>query len=295
MAEAPKVNGRLNLSQPRWDQSTYLGRAKHFFNVTDPRTLLASSKELDEAFALVEAYNKGEEPAGTTEEQVWAAKKLRESSFHPQTGEKQFIIGRMSFQVPGNMITTGGMLAFYQSTPAVILWQWINQSFNCIVNYTNRNASASITPAQLTQAYIAACGASVFTAVGLKRFVNSSPRLAGGVVGRLVPFVAVAAANCVNIPLMRQRELVNGITVSTEDEVPIGNSKTAARSAVGQVVPSRILMATPGLVLPAIAMASLSKRPLLAKNPWLGAPITVALAGACLIFSTPLCCALFPQ
>jgi hypothetical protein len=31
------------------------------------------------------------------------------------------------------------------------------------------------------------------------------------------------------------------------------------------------------------------------KNPWLKAPVTVLLVGACLTFSTPLCCALFPQ
>ncbi|KAF4519478.1 hypothetical protein B566_EDAN010087 [Ephemera danica] len=34
---------------------------------------------------------------------------------------------------------------------------------------------------------------------------------------RYVPFAAVAAANCVNIPLMRQNELVNGVDVFDEN------------------------------------------------------------------------------
>lgn len=239
----------VNLDAPRWDQSTYLGRAKHFFATTNPLNVLASDAELDAAKLLVEEYKAGLHP-NLGEEEIWSAKQLVDSAFHPDTGEKNFLAGRMAFQVPGNMIITGCMMTFYRSTPAVIFWQFMNQTFNSIVNYTNRNASTGVSQNQLLQAYAAASTASVATALGLNKWVAKHPKLSNGIVGRLVPFVAVAAANCVNIPLMRQVELLDGIEVETDDGEKIGKSKRAAAEAVTQVVPSRILMAAPGMFFP---------------------------------------------
>lgn len=44
-------------------------------------------------------------------------------------------------------------------------------------------------------------------------------------VGRLIPFVAIAAANCINIPLMRQKEFRTGVPIYDQDQNQLGMSK----------------------------------------------------------------------
>ena len=285
------ANGRLNLDQPRWLQESYTGRAKHFFTVTWPGNLLASNEQLEAAKNLVEAYKLGAEPSQTNHDQVWEAKKLYDSAYHPDTGEKMFLIGRMSAQVPMNMTIAGAMMTFYRTTPAVIFWQWLNQSFNAVVNYTNRSGDTPIPTKTLVQAYIGATGGALTVGLGLKSFTKRMAPL----VGRLVPFAAVASANCINIPLMRQSELINGVPVMDANGNRLGTSSIAARQAVGLTVISRVSMTVPGMVFTPVIMNQLDKKAFMKKMPWLACPIQVALLGVILSFVTPLCCAMFPQ
>ncbi|XP_061858706.1 sideroflexin-1 isoform X3 [Colius striatus] len=227
----------INIKEPRWDQSTFVGRASHFFTVTDPRNILLSDAQLENARKIVHDYRQGIVAPGLTEDDLWRAKYIYDSAFHPDTGEKMVLIGRMSAQVPMNMTITGCMMTFYRTTPAVVFWQWINQSFNAIVNYTNRSGDAPITV----------------------------------------------------------RELKFGIPVTDENGNRLGESTKAAQQAITQVVISRILMAAPGMAIPPFIMNTLEKRAFLKRFPWMSAPIQVGLVGFCLVFATPLCCALFPQ
>ncbi|ROT80286.1 putative sideroflexin 1,2,3 [Penaeus vannamei] len=190
-----------------------------------------------------------------------------------------------------NMTITGCMLTFYKTTPAVVFWQWINQSFNAVVNYTNRSGDSPISVKQLGTSYVMATTGALVTALGLNSLVKSLPPL----IGRLVPFTAVAAANCVNIPMMRMKEIQDGVTLLDNNGNKLGESKTAAKKGIAAVCVSRILMAAPGMVLPPILMNALEKRGTLRRMPWISAPLQVGLCGLCLTFATPACCALFPQ
>ncbi|KRT80200.1 hypothetical protein AMK59_8391, partial [Oryctes borbonicus] len=285
----------IDLDKPRYNQNTYWGRAKHFFITTNPLNVFASDESLERAKRIVTNYRCGRPiPECLTVNELWKAKHLYDSAFHPDTGEKMQLIGRMSAQVPMNMLITGGMMAFYKSTPAVMFWQWLNQSFNAVVNYTNRGGDAHISDKQMVTSYILATSGALVTALGLNKVVQVYKNLPP-IVGRFVPFAAVAAANCVNIPLMRSQELKDGTPIYDEDNNKLGLSKRAAQEGISQVILSRIGMAAPGMALTPFVMNHLERRGTLCRYPWMNLPTQVALVGLCLTFATPLCCALFRQ
>ena len=204
------------------------------------------------------------------------------------------------------MTITGCMMTFYKTTPAVVFWQWVNQSFNAVVNYTNRSGDSPIPLSTLGTSYVAATSAALGAALGLNSLTKNLPPL----VGRLVPFCAVAVANSVNIPLMRRLELQDGIMLETEEGKQVGQSKIAAKTGITMVVTSRIGMAAPGeekvllniflspaagMVLIPMVMNKLESRGFFKKFPRANAPLQVLMVGFILTFATPLCCAIFEQ
>lgn len=95
-----------------------------------------------------------------------------------------------------------------------------------------------------------------------------------------MPFAAVAAANFVNIPLMRQNEIIEGIEVQDSNGQTIGKSRVAAAKGISQVVFSRILMAAPGMLILPVIMEKLERFSTFKRLTMLHAPFqTLAVGG----------------
>ncbi|KAF0289372.1 Sideroflexin-2 [Amphibalanus amphitrite] len=293
MAESPRLpDGRLDLSRPRWDQSTFAGRLRHFFSITSPLLALHGAADVEAARRLVEQYRAGAEPPDTTEQQVWRAKALCDSALHPDTGQLQNVVGRMSFQVPGGMVLIGGMVTFYRNTAAVVFWQWANQSFNAFVNFTNRNAKSPLSTTQLGVAYVSATSCALVTALGLKRVLASR---ASPLAQRFVPLAAVVASNCINVPLMRQGELLGGVPVRDAAGREACVSRAAAAKGISQVLVSRNVIVAPSMLLLPVLMSRLDRVAWYAGRRRLHAPVQTLLSGAVLLLMVPVGCAIFPQ
>jgi hypothetical protein len=157
----------------------------------------------------------------------------------------------------------------------VVFWQWFNQSFNAVVNYTNRSGSNPIGVDQLGKSYVLATTGALATALSLNAAVKVR---AFFLVGGHPQTVCIVNATdhrsfctdcgCVSSEFHQYSndakavsgggvrsftrewpysELDDGITVLDESGKPLGESRIAARTAITQVVASRIGMAMPGM------------------------------------------------
>lgn len=296
--------GSRELPASQFDLSTYWGRVQHTAGITDPRTLLAGKTGLEQAKQAVIAYKQGQTKEMTPE--LWHAKKIVDSTLHPDTGEPVLMPFRMSCFVLSNLVVTAGMLTPNLGTRGTILWQIANQSLNVAINNANANKSSPLSYSKLAQSYFMAVGASCSVAVGLNSLVprltslSASTRL---VLGRLVPFAAVASAGALNVFLMRGEEMRTGIDVypvagegvDVDASTSLGRSKTAATIAVAETAVSRVLNSSPIMVIPPLVLVRLQATNWLKQRPHMTTPVNLGLVLLTSYAVLPLALAAFPQ
>ena len=192
-----------------------------------------------------------------------------------------------------------------------LLWQITNQSLNVAINSANANKSTPLSTAGMVKSYLVAVSASCSVALGLNAIVPRLKRVSPStrlILGRLVPFAAVATAGALNVFLMRGEEIRKGIDVypkaspsqkssSSEATSPqsLGKSKKAATIAVSETALSRVLNSTPIMVLPPLILVRLQRMEWLKRQPRLVLPTNLGLILVTSVFALPLALGAFPQ
>uniref|UniRef100_A0A3P9CC47 Sidoreflexin n=1 Tax=Maylandia zebra TaxID=106582 RepID=A0A3P9CC47_9CICH len=266
----------------RFDQNTFFGRFRHFLDVIDPSTLFVTEKRLRECVELLDHFKQGTLPLGVTNAQA---------IIHPDTGEKIL----MPFRMSGSVV---GLLLPNQTLASTVFWQWLNQSHNACVNYSNRNASKPAPASKFLLGYLGAVTSAVSIAVGLNVLIQRASRFSPTtrlLVQRFIPFPAVASANVCNVVLMRHSELSEGISVLDNNGNVVGTSRVAARHALLETALTRVVMPMPILVLPPLIMSALEKLPLLQRQKRLVLPVHSLVCLAAFSLALPLAISLFPQ
>ncbi|KAL9040945.1 MAG: hypothetical protein Q9214_004287, partial [Letrouitia sp. 1 TL-2023] len=273
-------------------------------------TLFVSNASLEHAKRLVSSYKQGQAKSMTPE--IWQAKKVVDSTLHPDTGLPVFLPFRMSCFVISNLVVTAGMLTPGLQTTGTLLWQITNQSLNVAINSANANKSTPLSTSALAKSYLLAVSASCSVALGLNSIVPRVKRLSPGtktILTRLVPFAAVASAGALNVFLMRGEEIRQGIDIypvlgdqeklkRAKDGMEVqslGKSKRAATMAVGETALSRVFNATPIMVIPPLVLVRLQRTRWLQHRPRMVLPVNLGLILTTSIFALPLALAAFPQ
>ncbi|KAG7829907.1 hypothetical protein KL943_005278 [Ogataea angusta] len=293
---ASSIPGPVPLPASQYDLSTYIGRVKHCAGISDPTMLLNTSKDIEEAKRLVWDYKNGVIPQMTPE--LWRAKRILDSSIHPDTGETVLLPFRMSSCVLSNLVVTAGMLTPGLGNAGTLFWQIANQSLNVAINTANANKSHPLTTKQLVTNYCLAVGASCGVALGLNSIVPRLKNVSANtrlILGRLVPFAAVVSAGIVNVFLMRSEEIKKGISVFDKDGNELGTSKRAAVQAVGETAASRVINATPIMVIPPLLLVRMQKTILKGKGPAIQNLANIGLITATSFLVLPFALAVFPQ
>jgi tricarboxylate carrier len=270
-----------------YDQTTYIGRFKHFASIIDPGLLFLGDSHLASARRLLEEFRT--DPKRTkleyNDEQLWEAKRIVDSAVNSATGETIHPIARMCAFIPSSVPITLGMLTM-TSTPAVLGLQWINQSYNAIFNYSHRS-EPSRDKTKILKAYALATATSCGLAFGLNKIAsNIRPPW-------LISTVAVMAAGSANVAFTRANEIEDGVSVFNKDGEKIGTSKIAGKYAVGYTILSRsVLLPIPLMVVPGFLSSFLSKRFMGGRTSRVVDILCIVAAQA---VTLPACVAAFPQ
>ena len=115
-----------------------------------------------------------------------------------------------------------GMIITAPTPFNTILWQWINQTYNALLNYGNRNASSAYTNEDISKSYCYACASSISVALGIRRVLQPQTRHMKGskliIFNTISSFFACSIAGFLNAYFMRKTELVKGIDIINPDD-----------------------------------------------------------------------------
>jgi hypothetical protein len=275
---------------------TFAGRFQYFSRICDPRHLIRSEKEIEDARTLLSR-------AKVKNSETEHARHVLAGTTHPSSGEIIPAPCRMgSWVLMGTVPITGltVMSRFYPTNLlGVGLLQWCNQSVNASVNFFNGSAVAGGEEGMqvFAQGYTGACASAVGIALGFGIFLRrnaNNPFLKS--VGKYAPFPATALANCINTALVRQHELKEGIMVTDAAGNPMGKSKIAAKKAISETCVTRVVIPAGNFIMAPFLYHLIESRTLtLIRRPYLVIPLQVGLTMSCFFATLPTSLALYDQ
>lgn len=295
----------------RFNAESFQGRFSRMLLACDPRLLLHSQTQVQQAKQLIQNWEVNEKTTIVNKKSnsnnyvqvndnrtLWEAKRIVDNALHPDTGDVIPRPFRMSGYVTFNGPICVAMIASPSTVP-LLFWSWVNQSQNALVNYYNRNASSPMSTETLLKSYGAAVGAALLVAFGLATTIQKryNPVQARRLL-RWVAFPSAVVASSLNCYIVRSPEIGTGIALLDEDGndvLPGATSQVAATRGVHSTTLSRAMLQVPVYFIPPLLISTGPIKHYLAKHPIMTVPITTYLLMVCSGIGLPATVGFFPQ
>jgi hypothetical protein len=263
-------------------------------DMINPMSLLATEKQVQEAHQLLEKYREGKLPSNISDQALWNAKWIVDSTVHPDTGKLVPAFFRLSAFVPVNIPIMIGMLLSPKTAFSIPFWQAVNQTYNVGFNYFNRNESNAFSNKELAVSYLFATSSSVIIAVALDKLIMRYSK-GGFMIRTLGPATALAFAGCANLWVIRYRETIDGVDVYNGEGQNVGKSVLAGRDGLYKTTFIRFVMQYTGCFFP-VCLAMAMRRFGVYPTGGVGKIFSdVTISGLNLSLNIPFCFAFFPQ
>ncbi|XP_029342262.1 sideroflexin-2-like [Acyrthosiphon pisum] len=232
-----------------------------------------------------------------TETKLLYAHQIYESVIHPDTNEVQNRFGRLSFIPIGKSLIVGVLLSQLTKNYSSYVWHGLNQSYDSLVNFTNRNGDTKFIPTNQFRfgiSILAATATSTLAAFHIERFLLS--KICHPILYRFVPLITFAGASFINVPIIRHNEIIDGVRIYDCNKEKVGYSRFAGLKGIGETIVTRIIMLAPGVVLIQYLEDVLDNKSCwFRKNKWAHFAFNSIGFGIILIGMLPTACAVFPQ
>ena len=266
----------FSLSEPLYDQTTFLGRLRTIMTQLDPLRTFTSGATVAKSVKLLDDFKAGRLGPEVTDAELWEASAVKQSRCHPDTGEVIFLPLCFAAYMPMQPIIVMGMLWPGGGAVNQAFWQWYNQSYNAAVVYANKNKSSTMGTTELAVAYCAAVGSALGVSFSMRKLAESRPNNAFLRLGG--PFSAVVFGGCASLVCMRQDELAQGVLVRDESGNEHGMSKVAARMGIAKCCAARFLWNIPVLGVSPLVLDAYYKTAFHAANPRVRMPVELLVA-----------------
>mmetsp|Transcript_22230 Transcript_22230/g.26698 ORF Transcript_22230/g.26698 Transcript_22230/m.26698 type:complete len:379 (+) Transcript_22230:365-1501(+) len=293
------------------DEGTFFGRFMHYLEMSDPRMMFVTEAQLNAAKQLIEEFKQrgndnGASDCPVDDEELWTAKRQINACVHPVSGDTNVPPLRLSGLCFFSLPICAGMLsvAAQRDVRWQLFWQWINQSYNSLINYANRSGN-DLSISDMAQSYSLAVGASCGIAYSLDRLVKSpfGKRYLWFALPS-IPCVAAWAAGGTNMFFSRWEEVMGvGAPVRNQNDEVVGMSQVAGTKAVVQTLSSRTFgLPLVALLFPPIVLQAMENKKLIPparggspRQQMVRYAADLTVIFSFMLASVPLCISIYPQ